>query len=126
MKLKRVIIVFSIAICAIAFTAFSICPSKPDEEKTKKEQSAVVNETEESNGPCACSKFKCSKGHALEFSAMAYKKYSGKKCFYCKGSGKKSDNTKCTYCDGDGKDWSWQSGCVCKQCGESFEQPDNC
>lgn len=129
MKINNFIIGASVVVCALALTAFGFYPSTPDGDKQKKEQVPIQIDNDvdrESTAPCACSKYSCSHGHALEFSAKAYKKYSGKKCSYCKGSGRQSDGSTCYYCEGDGLDWSWESGCVCKKCEEVYNQPNDC
>lgn len=70
--------------------------------------------------PCPCSNYSCGEcGGKLEFSAKAYKKYSGKKCRICKGEG-------CKTCDFEGLDWDWKAGCKCKKCGRGYEQPNDC
>lgn len=121
MKTKKMFLVAAMAIGATALMAFSMMPNTPDGDNPQKK--TVVTATTNDNGqevgsPCPCSKFKCSCGGTLEYSAKAYKHYTGKKCQLCSGKG-------CQYCD-NGKEYDWVAGCKCKSCGAGYDQPNDC
>jgi hypothetical protein len=70
--------------------------------------------------PCPCSNYSCTEcGGKLEYSATAYKKYTGKKCSICKGEG-------CKTCGNEGLEWWWVPGCYCKMCKIGYVQPNDC
>ncbi|MBP5516803.1 MAG: hypothetical protein J6X86_07630 [Bacteroidales bacterium] len=121
MKTKKMILIAAIAIVTAALTAFSMMPDTPDGEKPQNKTTVTVtadDNGQEVEGPCPCSKNKCSCGGTLEYSAKAYKRYTGKKCQVCGGKG-------CQFCDA-GKDYDWVAGCKCKSCGKGYDQANDC
>ena len=71
------------------------------------------------------SKPNCTCGGYLELSFKAYKKYTGKKCTLCNGTGRKLDSRgnptmeNCSWCD-NGKEFEWQTAYVCQRCGKLY------
>ena len=79
--------------------------------------------------PCPCTRYKCDCGSQLVYSATAYKVDVGE-CKQCKGTGVLGNSilgySTCGYCNGTGRETEWRDGCVCKSCGNVYEQPDDC
>lgn len=121
-------IFFTIAVTigmTITLAASTNQPTKPD--GNKKADKEVVKKVETSDTtatisayPCPCSKFECSRcGGDVYWTAKAYKKYTGRNCQIC-------DGKKCKECEWEGVEFFWQCGCKCSNCGNGFEQPDDC
>ena len=121
---KTIIILTTLTASSIILMAFMI---KPPSFYGKKQSefathiSVQFNDTSDIEGaPCACSKYQCECGYQLEWSPIAYKEYSGRKCGLCNGTGrvgsKYTGYDKCSLCEGTGREWEWHSGCVCKNC----------
>ena len=126
MKGKIFLIVAAIVV-ALALTAFVVFPTNEDEkvQKVQTTEDSEIEDVDEENGyPCPCSQLLCPYCHGdLEWSAKAYKEYTGRKCQICNGSGWRNGKD-CEYCD-DGREFNWKSGCKCRKCGEGSRQP-NC
>ena len=128
MKAKVFMIVAAIVV-ALALTAFVVFPTT-ESDKQEKVLTTESTETEcvdEENGyPCPCSNYICPYCKVkLDWSARAYKEYTGKRCTICDGTGKYSNGGKCEYCD-NGRAYNWISGCKCPKCKRGFDQPQDC
>lgn len=130
---KKIIILTTLTASFIILMAFMIKPQSFNEKKQSEfttQISVQVNDTSNIDGaPCACSKYQCECGYQLEWSAIAYKEYLGK-CKACNGTGrvgsKYAGYQECSLCEGTGREWEWHSGCVCKNCGNVYLQPNDC
>lgn len=132
MKTKKMILVAAMTIGAAALTAFTLMPNSPEGEKTP--MPVVVSDGSDDYNPdkalpCACSDYRCGCGTKLSFSFEAYTVDVGP-CKLCKGTGQTGTPSlgysTCGVCEGTGRKLETRSGCVCENCGNVYEQPDDC
>lgn len=124
---KKVFIIVTAIVVALALTAFVVFPTNEDGkvQKVVTTESSEIDSISEDNGyPCPCNHYICSDCKVkLEFSAKAYYVETGKKCKICNGTGKNYKGEKCGYCK-EGKEIEWKSGCKCPKCKKGYDQPD--
>lgn len=81
MRTKKMVLFTAAVISITALMAFTMMPNTPDGDKPQKETVATAiadDHVQEVGNPCPCSQFKCKCGGTLEWTAMAYKEYTGK------------------------------------------------